>query len=105
MTATANHRQHGDASGNGQRGGAQQLQPQPPQQPLPPAPQAPSASESSIGAAERQRKHNERVNHIVALAVEAGVTPLTSSGEELLMLGPEQLEEWVAECLPSALLC
>ncbi len=86
-------------------GGAQQSQQQQPQQPQPPASRGPSAGEPSAGAEERQRKHNERVNHIVALAVEAGVTPLTSSGEELLMLDAEQLEAWVAECLPSALLC
>ncbi len=82
-----------------------QPQPQTPHQPTPPAQQNSSAGEPSTSVAERQRKHSERVNHIVALAVEAGVTPLTSSGEELIMLGPEQLEEWVAECLPSALLC
>ncbi len=91
--------------GERMEGGAQQPQTQPPQQPLQPAPQPPVVGEPTISAADRQRKHTERVNHIVSLAVEAGVTPLTSSGEELLMLGPEQLEEWVAECLPSALLC
>jgi hypothetical protein len=85
--------------------GAPQPQPQPPQQPTPTTQQSPSEREPSSGAAERQRKHSERVNHIVTLAVEAGVTPLTTSGEELIMLGPEQLEEWVAERLPSALLC
>ncbi len=39
------------------------------------------------------------------MAVEAGVTPLTKCGEDLIMLGPSQLEEWVAEHLPAALLC
>ncbi len=83
----------------------QQARPTPPPQPVQPAPQATPVANPSDDVAERQRKHTERVNHITALAVESGVTPLTSSGEELFMLGPEQLEEWVAACLPSALLC
>ncbi len=83
----------------------QQRQSTQPQQPLPPTPQAASTGGPSSDAQERQRKHHERVNRIVELAVESGVTPLTTSGEELLVLGPEQLEEWIATHLPSALLC
>ncbi len=86
-------------------GDEQQQSSAPPQPPRPAAPQAASAGGPSDDPHERQRKHQARINHIIALAVESGVTPLTSSGEELVMLGPEQLEEWVASCLPSALLC
>ncbi len=71
-------------------------------QPPPPAAQESSASGSNDNAQERQNRHRERINRIIELAVESGVTPLTSSGEELYLLGPEQLEEWVAACLPAA---
>ncbi len=54
---------------------------------------------------EAKRRHNARVNRIVEMAVEAGVTPLTKWGEDLLVLDPAQLDAWVAECLPAALLC
>ncbi len=84
---------------------AQQLQTPPAQQQCPTAPQAAATEGAGGDVQERHRKHQERVNHIVSLAVESGVTPLTASGEDLLLLGPEQLEEWVAACLPSALLC
>ncbi len=91
--------------GGQDKGDAQQPRSPPPQPPCPTESQTASAGSPSDDEQERQRKHQARVNHIVALAVESGVTPLTSSGEELLMLGPAQLEEWVAACLPSALLC
>ncbi len=55
--------------------------------------------------AEIRRQHGARVNRIVEMAVAAGVTPLTKSGEDLIVLGPSQLDAWIAECLPSALLC
>ncbi len=54
---------------------------------------------------ERRRQHEQRVSQIVSMAIDAGVTPLTSSGEELLLLDPPQLDAWVASHLPSALLC
>ncbi len=54
---------------------------------------------------ERKRKHGARVDHIISMAVDAGVNPLTSSGEELHMLDPHQLDAWVAEQFPAALLC
>ncbi len=69
------------------------------------------ASNGATGAAASNdpaaagRKHAERINQIVNMAIEAGVTPLTTKGEELCMLDAGQLEAWVAECLPSALLC
>ncbi len=96
---TARRRLGVQGDGDDQQRQATQTQPPPP-----PTPLGNSASGPSSDAQERHRRHHERINHIVALAVESGVTPLTSSGEELHMLGPEQLEEWVAACLPSALL-
>ncbi len=69
------------------------------------------ASAGTAGAAagsdatDSDRKHAARVNQIVTMAIEAGVTPLTSKGEELCLLDAQQLEAWVAECLPAALLC
>ncbi len=56
------------------------------------------------GPEDAKRRHQARINRIVEMAVEAGVTPLTKHGEELLVLDPTQLEAWVAECLPGALL-
>ncbi len=53
----------------------------------------------------QKRLHVERLNRIITMAVEAGVTPLTKHGEDLRLLDPHQLDAWVAECLPSALLC
>ncbi len=53
----------------------------------------------------RKRQHGERVNHIITMAVDAGINPLTPNGEELHMLDPHQLDAWVAEHFPAALLC
>ncbi len=52
-----------------------------------------------------KRKHAERLDQIISMAVDAGVTPLSQSGEDLQLLDPHQLDAWVAENLPSALLC
>ncbi len=53
----------------------------------------------------QKRRHEERINQIVAMAIDAGVNPLTPQGDELRMLDSQQLEAWVAEHLPAALLC
>ncbi len=89
--------------GQGAAGAAQQQQ-------QPTTPNAASGgttgtTTSNNDPAERARKHTERINAIVTMAIEAGVTPLTAKGEELCMLDAVQLEAWVAECLPAALLC
>jgi hypothetical protein len=75
---------------------------------LGPAPQDPpkGTSHGADGGSDptrddTQRRHAERVQRIVEAAIEAGIQPLTSSGEELQMLGPNQLEAWVAENLQS----
>jgi hypothetical protein len=93
---------------NTQQQASHQQQPQQQQAHLP----VPSAAEgnSSEGCPSDDpnvaaKRHMERVNRIVTMAIEAGVTPLTASGEELCLLDASQLEAWVAQCLPSALLC
>ncbi len=88
----------------------QQQQQQQPQQ-LPHAAQPTGGSATGSGPADggdperRTRRLSDRLDHIVTMAVQAGVTPLTRRGEELHKISEAQLEEWVAECLPAALLC
>ncbi len=64
--------------------------------------QQPPAEED---AEERRRKHDARVDQIVAMAIEAGVNPIAEGGLELQLLDPHKLDAWVAEHLPAALLC
>ncbi len=53
----------------------------------------------------RKRQHAQRLEQIITMAINAGVNPLTAGGEDLRLLDPHQLDEWVAANLPSALLC
>ncbi len=48
------------------------------------------------------RKHAEMLSCIVAAAINAGVQPLTQSGEELHVLDAQQLAAWAAENLPAS---
>jgi hypothetical protein len=79
------------------------------QQPQQPAPSAAEGGKTGGNAgddpATASKKHAERISRIVTMAIDAGVTPLTAKGEELCLLDATQLEAWVAEHLPSALLC
>ncbi len=52
-------------------------------------------------AAQRKQQHEQRVAKIVQCAIDAGVQPISQSGEELQMLDPNQLDAWVAEHLPT----
>ncbi len=54
--------------------------------------------------AQRRRAYEAKVAQIVAQAIEAGVQPITAGGEELQILAPHQLDEWVAQHLPAVLL-
>ncbi len=56
-------------------------------------------------AQQRKRLHNERVQRIVLAAIDAGVQPLSQSGEELSMLDPPALDAWVAEHLQGGTQC
>ncbi len=46
--------------------------------------------------------HRERVDLIIGSAIDAGVQPLTSMGEDLHVLDPNALDAWAAEHLPEA---
>ncbi len=52
-------------------------------------------------AALRKQQHDQRVAKIIQCAIDAGVQPISHSGEELQMLDPHQLDAWVAEHLPA----
>jgi hypothetical protein len=47
----------------------------------------------------QKRLHGERLDRIIAAAVDAGVNPVTARGEDLRLLDPHQLDAWVAENL------
>ncbi len=99
-----------DAAGGDQATKETQAQEQQQQRQQQPAAQSSAAGGPTGGTAcedseEQRRRHSERINRIVHMAVEAGVTPLTKGGEDLVVLDPAQLDAWVAECLPAALLC
>ncbi len=73
---------------------------------LEPAPPAPASASDAAGggspadAQQRKKQHEERVQRIVLAAIDAGVQPITPSGQELHMLDPHALDAWVAEHLP-----
>ncbi len=51
---------------------------------------------------QRIRQHRERVDIIIKSAIDAGIQPLTSLGEDLHVLDPHALDAWVAENFPEA---
>ncbi len=53
----------------------------------------------------QKRRHDQRLEQIITMAISAGVNPITSDGDDLRLLAPHQLDEWVSAHLPSALLC
>ncbi len=53
----------------------------------------------------QKRLYEQRLDQIISMAISAGVNPVTSDGDDLRLLGPHQLDEWVSAHLPSALLC
>ncbi len=59
-------------------------------------------STAAAAAAARLQQYHERVARIMDAAINAGVQPITASGEEIHLLDPHQLDAWVAEHLPSA---
>ncbi len=59
------------------------------------------AADEQAAIAERKRQHEKRVQGIVLAAIDAGVQPLTTEGEELHLLDPHRLDEWVAANLPA----
>ncbi len=75
-----------------------------PTQPQPAQPRdAREDGEGQGGAADdperRRQQHNERIQRVISAAIDAGVQPLTSSGEELYVLDADQLDAWATEHL------
>jgi hypothetical protein len=77
---------------------------------LEPTPQAPQggtdeggndAGGTGMDDARRKQLHAERVQRVIAAAIEAGVQPLTSTGDDLQVLDANQLDAWAAENLPA----
>ncbi len=62
------------------------------------------AISSDADEAQRRHAYEARVARIVVQAIEAGVQPITEGGDELQLLSPHQLDEWVAKHLPAVLL-
>ncbi len=60
-----------------------------------------STGDPTADDARRRQQHSERVQRVVTAAIDAGVQPITSSGEELQMLDADGLAAWVEENLPS----
>ncbi len=55
-------------------------------------------SQAAIQAA--GQLHARNVAQVVSAAIERGIQPITETGEELIMLGPQELEEWTAKHMP-----
>ncbi len=47
--------------------------------------------------------HARNVAQVVRCAIAHGVQPLNAEGEELIMLGPQELEEWANTNLPQGI--
>ncbi len=99
--AAARRRLDGDSAGQHKEGAP----PTQPQQHAQAQASAARARASDGDPEEQKRLHSARLDAIIAMAVDTGVTPLTQSGEDLHLLDPHQLDAWVAENLPTALLC
>ncbi len=68
------------------------------------APPAPLVDEA-VEEARRKQQHERRIAHVVQRAIDAGIQPLTESGEELQLLSADQLQAWVAAKFPMGLDC
>ncbi len=60
-----------------------------------------STAGDAADAATRKQQHERRVARLVQRSIDAGIQPLTDSGEELLLLDSSQLDQWVATKFPS----
>ncbi len=65
-----------------------------------PHPTAPAATSTATDAEQRARMHRERVDLITRRAIDAGIQPITSSGEDLHVLDSAALDAWAAENFP-----
>ncbi len=103
----ASRRRLGDDSGaSGDGDGRRPQQQQRQQQPQPTAAGGPTCGQAAEADAAKQKQlHSERVSHIIHMAINAGINPVSASGEDLQLLDPHQLDAWVAENFTAALLC
>ncbi len=62
---------------------------------------ADGAGAAAAAAAEADRTRSEMLSCIVARAIACGVQPVTPTGEDIQLLGTDQLAAWAAENLPS----
>ncbi len=60
-----------------------------------------AAAGAAATPADAERAHAGMLSCIIARAMAAGVQPVTQAGEDLQMLGMDQLMAWAAENLPS----
>ncbi len=74
-------------------------------EPAPPPPPSTTADDAdpldATAAEQRRRQHGERAQRIILAAINAGVQPVSSTGEELHLLDPNALDAWAAENLPA----
>ncbi len=59
------------------------------------------AQTNAVDEAQRRRLHEQRIAKIVQCAIDAGIQPITQTGDELQLLDESQLKAWVAEHLPA----
>ncbi len=57
-------------------------------------------SQAAIQAA--AHLHSQNVDRITKAAISQGIQPITSAGDELIMLGPQELAQWANDNLDSA---
>ncbi len=57
-------------------------------------------SQAAIQAA--AQLHSRNVDRVAKAAISQGIQPVTSAGEELIMLGPQELAQWASEKLDTA---
>ncbi len=62
-----------------------------------------AAADERAAIEERKRQHERRVQDIISAAIDAGIQPLSSDGEELHLLEPHKLDEWMAANFPAGL--
>ncbi len=67
-------------------------------------PTSPAAAATDEGGASdvdlKARTHRERIELVTQRAIDAGIQPLTSQGDDLRVLDPNALDAWVAEHFP-----
>ncbi len=60
----------------------------------------PAATSTTTDADQRDRQHRDRINLVIHRAIDAGIQPITTTGEDLHVLDSAGLDAWVAEHFP-----